>query len=178
MTTIFICGEVGDKDFYFLLKNILANTYRVTYIEKNAACQWGGGYELTAVDFERFEQVEFEAPVFLLKKGCVPDFQFPEGATVIACSENEEQMKALKKSGCHTITCGFRKTDTFSYSSLSDEEVVVTLNRELTAFSGKNVQPLELPLEIPRGTDVYSVIAFTALRVMLDDFDSEIGELI
>lgn len=178
MTTIFICGDNGDKDFYFLLKNILANTYRVTYIEKNAACQWGVGYELTAVDFERFERVESEEPVFLLKKNCVPDFGFPEGATVIACSENEEQMKSLKGSGCHTITCGFRKTDTFSYSSLSDDGVVVSLNRELTAFSGKNVQPLELPLEIPKGTDVYSVIAFTALRVMLDDFNSEIGELV
>ena len=178
MTTIFICGDGGDKDFYFLLKNILATTYQVTYIEKNNLCQWGSGYELTAVDFESFERVEFEAPVFLLKKNCVPDFEFPEGATVIACSENEEQMKALKGSGCHTITCGFRKTDTFSYSSLSDDGVVVSLNRELTAFSGKNVQPLELPLEIPDGMDVYSVIAFTALRVMLDDFNSEIGELV
>ena len=178
MTTIFICGDSRDKDFYFLLKTILAKTYRVTYIEKNAACQWGVGYELTAVDFERFERLELEAPVFLLKRNCVPDFRFPQGATVIACSENEEQMKALKGSGCHTITCGFRKTDTFSYSSLSDDGVVVSLNRELTAFSGKNVQPLELPLEIPKGTDVYSVIAFTALRVMLDDFNSEIGELV
>ena len=40
------------------------------------------------------------------------------------------------------------------------------------------MQPLELPIEIPKGVDIYSVIAFTALRVMLDDFDSEIGELI
>ena len=178
MTTIFICGEAGDKDFYFLLKDILAKTYQVTYIEKNNLCQWGSGYELIAVDFERFDRVEYEDPVFLLKKGCVPDFEFPEGAAVIACSENEEQMQALKDSGCHTITCGFRKTDTFSYSSLSDDGVVVSLNRELTAFSGKNVQPLELPIEIPKGIDIYSVIAFTALRVMLDDFNSEIGELI
>ena len=178
MTTIFICGDSGDKDFYFLLKDILAKTYQVTYIEKNNLCQWGSGYELIAVDFERFDRVEYEDPVFLLKKGCVPDFEFPEGATVIACSENEEQMQALKDSGCHTITCGFRKTDTFSYSSLSDDGVVVSLNRELTAFSGKNVQPLELPIEIPKGVDIYSVIAFTALRVMLDDFNSEIGELI
>lgn len=178
MTTIFICGDSGDKDFYFLLKNILAKTYRVTYIEKNNLCQWGSGYELTAVDFEKFERVEFEEPVFLLKKNCVPDFAFPEGAAVIACSENEKQMKALKNGGCHAITCGFRKTDTFSYSSLSDDEVVVSLNRELTAFSGKNIQPLELPIGIPGGTDVYSVIAFTALRVLLDDFNSEIGELI
>lgn len=178
MTTIFICGDGRDKDFYFLLKDILAKTYQVTYIEKNNLCQRGSGYELIAVDFERFDRVEYEDPVFLLKKGCVPDFEFPEGATVIACSENEEQMQALKNSGCHTITCGFRKTDTFSYSSLSDDGVVVSLNRELTAFSGKNVQPLELPIEIPKGIDIYSVIAFTALRVMLDDFNSEIGELI
>ena len=178
MTTIFICGDKEDGDFRFLLKNILSETYCVTYIENNIASQWGQGYELVATDFPRYERVEAENPVFLLKKGCVPDFAFPEGAAVIACSENEEQMKALKNSGCHTITCGFRKTDTFSYSSLSDDGVVVTLNRELTAFSGKNIQPLEIPVGLQKGTDIYSVIAFTALRVMLDDFNSEIGELI
>ena len=52
------------------------------------------------------------------------------------------------------------------------------MNREVTAFSGKKIQPLEIPLEIPMGADIYSVIAFTALRILLDDFNSEIGELI
>lgn len=178
MTAIFICGDPEDSGFALLLKNCLSKTYRITYVKNSSLSQWGKGYELLALEFPRFETVETESPVFLLKKSCVPDFPFPYNGTVIAFSENEEQIKALKTCAAHVITCGFGKTDTFSYSSLSDDKVVVSLNREITALSGKKIQPLEIPSEIPQGTDIYSVIAFTALRILLDDFNSEIGELI
>ncbi len=178
MTTIFICGDPKDTGFTLLLKNCLSKTYRITYVTNTSVSQWGKGYELLALEIIGAEAIETESPVFLLKKSCVPDFDFPVNGTVIAFSENEEQIKALKNCAAHVVTCGFGKTDTFSYSSLSDDEVVVSLNREVTAFSGKKIQPLEIPLEIPQGTDIYSVIAFTALRILLDDFDSEIGELI
>lgn len=178
MTAIFICGASGDRDFEMLFREILSENYRITYIRDKSVYQWGGGYELMAADFDGYGEIFSEKPVFLLKKDCVPNFAFPENSTVIAFSENEKQLTALKNQPIHPITCGFGKTDSFSYSSLSDERIVVTLNREITALSGKKMQPLELPLEIPKGVELYSVIAFTALRIMLDDYNSEIGELI
>lgn len=178
MTSIFIAGNEDDNGFRVLLEEILSLTYRITYVKGNALYQWGKGYEVLALDCPSYGEIGAENPVFLLKKDCVPCFDFPEKAMVIACSENEEQLKALKDKGLHVITCGFGKRDSFSYSSLSDESMVVSLNRELTAFSGKKIQPLEVPVKIPQGADVYSVIAFTALRILLDDFNSEIGELI
>ncbi|MBD5081630.1 MAG: hypothetical protein HDT44_07705 [Ruminococcaceae bacterium] len=178
MTAIFICGEKGDRDFERLFREILSENYRITYIRDRSVFQWGKGYELVTADLEKFEEIYAEKPVFLLKKDCVPHFAFPEDSMVIAFSENEKQLTALKNQPIHPITCGFGKTDSFSYSSLSDEKIVVSLNREITALSGKKMQPLELPLEIPKGVELYSVIAFTALRIMLDDYNSEIGELI
>ena len=178
MTSIFIYGNDKDETFRNLLQNILSETYRITYIKNNSVCQWGKGYELLALDMAEYGEILTENPVILLKTSCVPKISFPDNATVIACSENEEQIKALKSCSAHVITCGFGKTDTFSYSSLSDDKVVVSMNREVTAFSGKKIQPLEIPLEIPEEADIYSVIAFTALRILLDDFNSEIGELI
>ena len=177
MTGVFIAGDERDNEFELLFRDTLSENYRITYIKSSSIFQWGGGYELTAVDFPHYDKAEAERAVFLLKKGSVPDFEFPLDAAVIACSENDEQIKALKSCRAHVITCGFGKTDTFSYSSLSDDKIVVSLNRELTALSGKKIQPFEIPLEIPEGISVYSVIAFTALRVLLDDYNSEIGEL-
>lgn len=177
MTAVFTVGDERDNEFMLLFRDTLSETYQITYIKNRSVFQWGQGYELTAVDFPRYDEVGTEGAVFLLKKNCVPDFAFPSGGSVIACSENEEQIKALKSSRAHVITCGFGKTDTFSYSSLSDDKIVVSLNREITALSGKKIQPLEIPIEIPEGISIYSVIAFTALRVLLDDYNSEIGEL-
>ena len=178
MTAIFICGEKGDRDFEILFRDILSENYRITYIRDNCVYQWGGGYELMAADLESYGEIFVEKPLFLLKKDCVPHYAFPKDSMVIAFSENEKQLTALKNQPIHPITCGFGKTDSFSYTSLSDENIVVSLNREITALSGKKMQPLELPLEIPKGVELYSVIAFTALRIMLDDYNSEIGELI
>lgn len=178
VTAIFICGEKGDRDFEMLFKEILSENYRITYIRDNCVYQCGSGYELVAADLESYGEILAEKPLFLLKKDCVPDHAFPKDSMVIAFSENEKQLTALKDQPIHPITCGFGKTDSFSYTSLSDERIVVSLNREITALSGKKMQPLELPLEIPKGVGLYSVIAFTALRIMLDDYNSEIGELI
>lgn len=177
MTVVIIAGEEKDSEFMSLFRSMLSETYCITYIKNKSVFQWGEGYELAAVDYSDYNEINLDNAVFLLKKNCVPDFEFSSGATVIACSENEEQIKALKSCRAHVITCGFGKTDTFSYSSLSDERIVVSLNREITALSGKKIQPLEIPLEIPEGISIYSVIAFTALRVLLDDYNSEIGEL-
>lgn len=177
MTAVFTVGDERDNEFMLLFRDTLSETYQITYIKNKSVFQWGHGYELTAVDFPSYDEVGTEGAVFLLKKSCVPDFSFPSGATVIACSENDKQIKALKSCHAHVITCGFGKTDTFSYSSLSDDKIVVSLNREITALSGKKIQPLEIPIEIPEGISIYSVIAFTALRVLLDDYNSEIGEL-
>lgn len=178
MTAIFICGKKEDRDFFNLFRGVLSNNYRVTYISDNSVYQWGSGYELIAADFDGYCHISAENPVFLLKKDCVPNFSFPADSTVIAFSENERQLSALKNQPIHPIICGFVKTDSFSYTSLSDEKIVVSLNREITAFSGKKILPLELPFAIPKEVDLYSVIAFTALRIMLDDYNSEIGELI
>lgn len=178
MTAIFILGESKDTDFRRLFKDILSDSYRITFVKDNSVCQWGSGYELFAADFERYGEILAEKPVFLLKKDCVPDYSFPKDSTVIAFSENEKQLLSLKNQPLHVITCGYGKTDSFSYSSISDERIVVSLNREITALSGKKIQPLELPLELPKEIALYSIIAFTALRIMLDDYNSEIGELI
>lgn len=178
MTSIFIYGDEKDESFCRLLQNRLSETYRITCVKNRSIYQWGRGYELLALDMSNYKAIEAENPIILLKKGCIPQIPLPDNGTVIACSENEEQIKALKGCNAHVITCGFGKTDTFSYSSLSDDRMVVSMNREVTAFSGKKIQPLEIPLEIPEEADIYSVIAFTALRILLDDYNSEIGELI
>ncbi len=178
MTAICILGEKNDNDFQRLFTETLADNYSITYIKDGELYQYGVGYEVAALDFSEYHCVSAEKPLFLLKKNCVPSFEFPENAAVIAFSENEKQLLALKEQPVHVITCGFGKTDSFSYSSLSDEQIVITLNREITAFSGRKIQPLEIPTEIKKGIDLYSLIAFTALRIMLDDYNSEIGDLI
>lgn len=177
MTTVFICGNPADNTLEELMSRKLSESYRITYIKKGNIWQKGCGYEITAVDFTRYESISVEHPLLVLKKDALCDFSLTESSTIIACADNSRQINLLKNCDGHILTCGYSPRDTFSYSSLAENTVTVSLNREITALSGKKIQPLEIPLEIPAGADIYSLLAFTALRLLLDDFNSEIGNL-
>ena len=178
MTTVFILGDKNDSSPEQLIKSELTNNYHVFYIGDKSVFEFGKGYELLIIDAERIINAEVGRTIVMLKREAVlKKLCFGENATVIAFSENEKQIKCLKGASCNIITCGFQKTDTISYTSISDEKIMVSLNRELTALSGRKILPLEFPLTNMQNTDVYSLLAFTALRLLLDDYGSDIGQL-
>lgn len=178
MTTIFILGNKSDNVFELLFKKILAGAFSLTYFNRHSVEQLGEGYEISVFDLDTACQINVKKPIVLLKSAFAPrSLRLPDNATVIACSESERQMKLLEKCHGQVITCGFRENDTFSYTSIKSDSIVISLNREITALSGKKIQPLEIPLEIPKEADIYSLIAFNALRLMLDDRKSKLRGL-
>ena len=96
---------------------------------------------------------------------------------VIGFGKPAAHRRILRERSVPTVACGLSDTATISFTSETDDTLMVSLNRELTALSGKIIEPLEIPVE-KRGADNYSLMSFTALRLLLDDFDSELGKLI
>ena len=177
MTTIFVLGNKSSVLRKLILSE-LSLRYSVTFVDKDSVVSKGNGYELLFIGAKEISNAQLENAAVILQKDTLTSLEaFPESTAVIAFSENEKQMKLLKASSCKIYTCGYHKQDTFSYTSLCDENIVISLNREITALSGKKIQPLEIPSEIPKGADLYSFMAFTALRLLLDDYNSEIGTL-
>ena len=179
MTTVFLIGNSYDTGLESLVKSNLTNTYSVTYIKENSVSRMGKGYNLLVLDAPYIEQVELSECIVVMKAyGEVPSASLPEKSIVIANSENTEQLNALEAYKQSVISCGKNNRDTFSYTSLTHDGIVISLNREITAFSGKKIQPLEIPVKFTSTPDnVYDTIAYTALRLVLDDYDSEIGLL-
>jgi hypothetical protein len=179
MTTVFLIGEREDIGLESLIKNNLSNTYSVTYIKDGAVSRLGKGYNLLVIDTPRLELAELSECIVIMKDfGEVPAVSLPEKSIVIANSENTQQLERLESLGQRVISCGKNNRDTFSYTSLTYDGIVISLNREITAFSGKKIQPLEIPVKFNTAPDnVYDTIAYTALRLVLDDYDSEIGLL-
>lgn len=178
MTTIFILGDKKDFSFEKLILERLINDYKVNFVKEKSCITSGKGYELLVFDTAVLKTADVESCIAIMKQNSVSKVSaLSENAVIIVFSENEVQLKRFKNSKSQIITCGFHKQDTFSYTSLSDDSIVISLNREITALSGKKIQPLEIPVKISKTTDLYPLIAFTALRLLLDDFNSEIGEL-
>jgi hypothetical protein len=165
----------------------LTKSYSVTYIKNKSLVREGKGYEIVVADSTELKSLYIPECIIIMKNGgAIPTIPLPEKSIIIVNSENTEQLLALKNSNLNVLTCGTSEKDTLCCSSFGitggggdSESVVVSLNREITAFSGRKIQPLEIPLKLDKTPkDVYYPIAFTALRLILDDFNSELGELI
>jgi len=179
MTTVFLIGESDDAGLESLVKSNLSNTYSVTYIKDSAVSRLGKGYDILVLDTPHLGIIELNECIVVMKDyGEVPNVTLPEKSIVIVSSENTEQLERLEALGQRVIPCGKGPRDTLSYTSLTYDGIVISLNREITAFSGKKIQPLEIPVKFNTAPDnVYDIIAYTALRLVLDDYDSEIGLL-
>ena len=177
MTPIFIIGNGSDRALERLIRGCLSRTYNVTYIRGNVYSVQGGGYELVCFDCEAPVISGADGAVVIAKKDAVIPADLPAGCTAVFSPENESQLDAVRRSGAFAVDCGFSPRSTVSFSGSSESKLVITLNRTITALSGRKIQPLELPVE-RQGADPYSLMCFTALRLLLDDFESELGSLI
>ncbi|MCL2071075.1 MAG: hypothetical protein FWH07_02445 [Oscillospiraceae bacterium] len=181
MTVVSVIGKPSDKCLEEIILSRLSKSYRVTYIKNKSLVQTGRGYDIVVSDTTELRSLYIPECIIILKSDAdiVPTIPLPEKSIIIANSKNIGQLMALKKSCLNVITCGSSEKDTLCYSSITSDSIVISLNREITAFSGRKIQPLEIPIGLEKmPKDVYYPIAFTALRLVLDDFNSELGGLI
>lgn len=176
MTDIFVTGSKKDNELEKLIKTRLSENYTVTYISQNSFYKTGNGYNLIVFDSEN-PSINVNGSILLMKEfGTVPE-KLPKDVTAIINADNEGQLKSVLEKGIKALTCGTSGTATVSFSSETEDTLVISLNRSITALSGKIIQPLEIPVE-KREAERYSLMSYTALRIILDDFNSELGKLI
>ncbi|MCL1789377.1 MAG: hypothetical protein FWG33_03385 [Oscillospiraceae bacterium] len=184
MTVVSVIGNYTDKCLEEIILSRLSNSYRITYIKNKSLVQNGQGYNIVVADSTELKSLYIPECIIIMKNGgIIPTIPLPEKSIIIVNSENTEQLLELKNSRLNVITCGSSEKDTLCYSSITSDSLVISLNREITAFSGRKILPLEIPfpdwsVKLDKmNKDVYYPIAFTALRLILDDFNSELGGL-
>ncbi len=177
MTEILVIGNEHDTAIERLICDRLSLTYRVLYIKGNRFLDTGSGYELIVFDCETPVIESMKSSIVLAKRGSQLPGRLPEGCTAIINADNSTQLEAVRNSGVYVLDCGISPTSTVSFTGEDEESLMVSLNRSLHAMSGREIQPLEIPVK-KHGADDYTLMSFTALRLLLDDFNSELGELI
>ena len=172
-------------DIVFLDKNTslsdfaaysLKKTYFVRYYDGFALTEQGSGYMLDILRTDSLGFMDCNSSIIILGENANP-LSLPQCSYVIADSSRNEHITLLQKSGLAAVTCGTARTDTISFSSISEEKIIVSLNRSVTALSGKIVQPFEIPMDFFPAKDIYHILCVAALGILLDDFDSDMGKL-
>ncbi|MGN0689873.1 MAG: hypothetical protein ACI4KH_05605 [Oscillospiraceae bacterium] len=90
----------------------------------------------------------------------------PDNARVIAGGDDEKLLKRLSKRKISVITCGGAK-DSISYTSNSEDDIVVSVQREIESHNGRKYEPFEVPLQKLTGESEYSAMAYVAVKTLL-----------
>ncbi|MCH5323669.1 MAG: hypothetical protein J1E39_00505 [Eubacterium sp.] len=176
MTDIIVI-ETDTKLSEYIAREMSKN-YFVRYLRGTKLTESGSGYMLDILSTESLTHICCQSAVVILGEGVEPEFNELSGKlTFIADSLDTKQLTALSRCNHPVITCGTFEKDTVSYTSITEDSVTVSLNRKVTALSGRSVQPLEFPVRMTHGYEIYHCLAVTALRILLDDFDSDLGKL-
>lgn len=105
-----------------------------------------------------------DAAVFLNKNESAEIFG--EGYLIFD-SSNPEDIQAAKNSGGEVITCGLSLRDSVTFSSLTEENCVISIQRSITRFDGKKTEPREIPCKIDAADDKYAVLCANLLLAFL-----------
>lgn len=84
----------------------------------------------------------------------------------ICNSANSEDVEIARRSGGEVITCGMSLRDSVTFSSFTDEQCVISIQRRLTRFDGSCVEPFELPLYCSAQEDRYGILCANLLLIL------------
>ena len=92
---------------------------------------------------------------------------------MLARSSCKKQLEFLSQKKIKTLVCGLSSKDTVTFSSVSDTEAVVSLQRTTTNILGQSIDPMEIAVKFDCNYDPISVLMFTACLILLGTITQE-----
>lgn len=150
-----LCANTGGRLSVFCLQSPYAGTA-------------GSGTDIVFVCSDCFEEIHAQNAVFIVRG----ENSFPKKAScrhsvVILDSSDNDTLLKMSGEPVKAITCGLGATDTFTFSSLTSECAVVSLQRTITAFDNTVIEPFELPIDLSCPVEPFLLLALIAVYCML-----------
>lgn len=186
MTNIIIYGNCKNNILEKLILNELSNRYSIFFYKKGIYLNKGSGYELLVISADELVEINVPQSIIILQSDAKlgKNIIVPKDTVAIADSQNTDGLQGLCSLKIPAVSCGLSARDSVTFSSRTSDSAVIALQRSITALSGKLIEPLEFPINFNEISDEdisqydYEILAYTALRLLLDDFKSSIGILI
>ncbi len=165
LPTVILFGNEKDKSITKPLFRTLSDRYRVTLLEKNRILTKGGGAPVLLIDTPELTLRQNECCLVLLKRHrnlkrlCVP----PHTTTVFSVEKPlPKKLIGLCPQG---IACGGHE-GSLSFSSITPERSMISLQRRMTDCFGSVIEPMEIAVKTDRA-DPYAVLASVAAALWL-----------
>ncbi len=116
-----------------------------------------------------FFRVELPGNAITIYTGSMDDPPtIPRRGIAVVATDSPQVRKAVAGSGVPAITCGLSAKDTITLSSSTPDSLLISLQREITSFSGAPVEPVEIPLTLSCPRSPLLVLPVAAVLLLLD----------
>ena len=133
------------------------------------------------ISCEQIKKPETKPAITLIFKSDVNSISLPNSAVflnqnktasisgeryLILNSSNPADIACAKNSGGEVITLGLSLRDSVTFSSLTHENCVISIQRSITRFDGEKIEPCEIPCKISANDDKYAVLCANLLLLL------------
>lgn len=162
MITILVAASADERDFSGALSRMLKKHFGGAQCPEFMLC------DIASYNSKKTDKIIIvcKSPHIALSGLCNTT-----QAIAIVDSSSEELLRQVSDTRLPAITCGLRRMDTISLSSMTADSAVIDLRRSVTCLDGGKVEPQELPLRMPTLPDSFLLMSTAAILILCGKID-------
>ena len=92
--------------------------------------------------------------------------KIPKGIIGI-CNENDNiNLKILKNNNVPTVTCGINNKNTITFSSISKDYILVSIQRTIWANKIGEIEPVDIKIKLSKKYDTFSIMVSCTILLL------------
>lgn len=151
----------------------LNSSFQIFNFDREFTYHSGFGQPLIVFNSNEINKIAIDNCILLFDENAeinIPQIK-SKNTIAIVSSSSTNQINKLAKLNIPVITCGTSQKDTFTYSSNTEDEIVVSLQRTIKSLTGKTIEPFELPIKHTNNCNTYCDLAYSAILAEFDNFE-------
>ena len=168
LITIVLAGQAQNARMREAIFQLLSKKFLVYHRKALSVMQNGAGTpDFLLLESSEIPEIFLPDSLLVLGKAEVKIKMTQPVATVLN-SSCEQAVEAARRLSLPAVTCGSRQTDTVTFSSQSEEEVLLSLQRTVYTIGGCCYDPIELPIYPPNGLDTETTLLLCGVFLLID----------
>lgn len=165
MIAVFV-GDDVDENFRNTVCNLLKRHIKVLEISNEKIVFDGfDTHNLTCMFSKNLKHIEVNNCIVFLNN-CVVPIQISGERCCVLDGLNKSDLKLAQQSGGEVITCGRCIRDTLTFSSCTEENCVISLQRRLRRLDDSFAEPFEQPFECQKNDDRYAILCAGLILIL------------
>ena len=171
MQTVFLMSDIYDNTYFDIISilrqfkfSIIDSTHVHVFHSNRLAVEISGCLDIRTT----------KSTLLVLNKEQLPKISVRGAIKGICESSNHNALNVLKNNEIPAIVCGMSKTDTITFSSITNDKALISIQRRIKTNNGKILEPCEISIKLNHKYSNSAVICACSILLLNDISFTEI----